>query len=41
MTRIAEGNVSPEERPRLNDKLIRLQDWFLEGSRREARAGAR
>ena len=23
------------------DKLTRLHDWFLEGSRREARAGAR
>jgi apolipoprotein N-acyltransferase len=41
MTRIAEGRVSAEERSRLNGKLTRLHDWFLEGSRREARAGAR
>ena len=41
MTRIAEGRVSPDERERLTDKLTRLHDWFLEGSRREARAGAR
>jgi apolipoprotein N-acyltransferase len=41
MTRIAEGSMSAEERPRLVEKLHRLQDWFLEGSRREARAGAR
>ena len=41
MTRIAEGRVSPDERKRLADKLTRLHDWFLEGSRREARAGAR
>ena len=41
MTRIAEGRVSSDERQRLTDKLTRLHDWFLEGSRREARAGAR
>ena len=41
MTQIAEGRVSPDERPRLAEKLTRLHDWFLEGSRREARAGAR
>ena len=41
MTRIAEGRMSPEERPQLIDKLHRLHDWFLESSRREARAGAR
>jgi apolipoprotein N-acyltransferase len=41
MTRISEGSVAPEERGRLTDKLTRLHDWFLEGSRREARAGAR
>ncbi len=41
MTRIAEGRMSAEERPLLVEKLHRLQDWFLEGSRREARAGAR
>jgi apolipoprotein N-acyltransferase len=41
MTRIAEGRLSPDERPRLAEKLTRLHDWFLDGSRREARAGAR
>jgi apolipoprotein N-acyltransferase len=41
MTRIAEGRLSPDERTRLTAKLTRLHDWFLEGSRREARAGAR
>jgi apolipoprotein N-acyltransferase len=41
MTRIAEGRLSPDERGRLADKLARLHDWFLDGSRREARAGAR
>ena len=41
MTRIAEGRVSPTERPAFAEKLRRLHDWFLDGSRREARAGAR
>jgi apolipoprotein N-acyltransferase len=41
MTRIAEGRVQPAERPLFAPKLHRLHDWFLEGSRREARAGAR
>ena len=41
MTRITEGRVSSDERPRIAVKLARLHDWFLEGSRREARAGAR
>jgi apolipoprotein N-acyltransferase len=41
MTRITEGRVSPGERPQIAAKLARLHDWFLEGSRREARAGAR
>jgi apolipoprotein N-acyltransferase len=41
MTRIAEGRVSVSERQQFEDKLSRLHDWFLEGSRREARAGAR
>jgi apolipoprotein N-acyltransferase len=41
MTRIAEGRVSPDERTPLGAKLARLHDWFLDGSRREARAGAR
>jgi apolipoprotein N-acyltransferase len=41
MTRIAEGRVAASERERFNEKLSQLHDWFLEGSRREARAGAR
>jgi apolipoprotein N-acyltransferase len=41
MTRIAEGRLSQEEHDRLNVKLQQLHDWFLERSRREARAGAR
>lgn len=41
MTKIASGRVSSAERPDLADKLARLHAWFLEGSRREARAGAR
>jgi apolipoprotein N-acyltransferase len=41
ITQIAEGRVAAGERERFNDKLSRLHDWFLEGSRREARAGAR
>jgi apolipoprotein N-acyltransferase len=41
ITRISEGRISAEERPKFGDKLRRLHDWFLEGSRREARAGAR
>jgi apolipoprotein N-acyltransferase len=41
MTRITEGRVPPDERPRIAAKLARLHDWFLKGSRREARAGAR
>jgi apolipoprotein N-acyltransferase len=41
MTRISEGRVSPAERAAVDDQLARLHDWFLDGSRREARAGAR
>jgi len=41
MTRITEGSVSPAERERLGAKLRALHEWFLEGSRREARAGSR
>lgn len=41
MTRITEGSISPEDRPSIDPKLAKLQDWFLEGTRREARAGAR
>jgi apolipoprotein N-acyltransferase len=41
MTRIPEGRVSPAELPVFTEKLHRLHDWFLDASRREARAGAR
>jgi len=41
ITRIAEGSVPPADHDRLHAKLARLHDWFLDGSRREARAGAR
>ena len=41
MTRITEGQVGPADRPSIDAKLAALHDWFLEGSRREARAGAR
>ena len=41
MTRITEGRVSPEDHAIFAAKLTQLQDWFLDGSRREARAGAR
>jgi apolipoprotein N-acyltransferase len=41
MTRVAEDSMTPEEGPRLAVKLTRLQDWFLERSRAEARAGTR
>ena len=41
MTRITEGRVRPEDIPQTMVKLARLHDWFLDGSRREARAGAK
>lgn len=41
ITQIAEGRVSDEERTRFTEKLTQLHNWFLESSRREARAGAR
>lgn len=41
MTRITDNSVTAEERQRLAGKLAQLQDWFLDQSRREARAGAR
>jgi apolipoprotein N-acyltransferase len=41
ITRIAEGRVSPGQREGVTNKLTQLHDWFLDGSRREARAGAR
>jgi apolipoprotein N-acyltransferase len=39
MTKISEGRISASEP--FGAKLSRLHDWFLEGSRREAHAGAR
>jgi apolipoprotein N-acyltransferase len=41
ITQIAEGSVSASDRERFSGKLSQLHDWFLESSRREARAGAR
>ena len=41
ITRITEGRVAPADRRSIDTKLARLHDWFLVGSRREARAGAR
>jgi len=41
LTQIAEGRVSADERTPFTEKLTQLHSWFLEGSRREARAGAR
>jgi apolipoprotein N-acyltransferase len=41
MTRITEGRLDAGDRVRMAEKLARLHAWFLDGSRREARAGAR
>jgi apolipoprotein N-acyltransferase len=41
MTRITEGSIARAEREPLRAKLGALHDWFLEGSRREARARSR
>ena len=41
MTRITEASITPAEREPLRAKLHSLHEWFLEGSRREARAGSR
>lgn len=41
ITRITEARVAPADRPSIDAKLATLHDWFLEGTRREARAGAR
>jgi apolipoprotein N-acyltransferase len=41
ITRITEGRVRPDSNPALAAKVAVLQEWFLAGSRREARAGAR
>jgi len=40
-TRILHGEVRDEERAQFGKAFGRLQDWFLENTRREARAGAR
>jgi apolipoprotein N-acyltransferase len=41
ITRITAGRVAPAERASIETKLAKLHDWFLDGSRREAHAGAR
>jgi apolipoprotein N-acyltransferase len=41
VTRITEGRVRPDDRALLGEKVARLQDWFLDSTRREARAGAK
>ena len=41
ITRITEASFAPSERERLASKLTALHGWFLDGTRREARAGAR
>ena len=41
MTRISEGRIPDDARAAIDGKLARLHDWFLEGSRREAQAGAK
>jgi len=41
MTRITEASITLAEREPLRAKLRALHEWFLEGSRREARAGSR
>ena len=40
-TRILHGEVRNEERAQFRKAFGRLQDWFLENTRREAQAGAR
>jgi len=39
--RFLHGDVRDEERTQLRQAFERLEDWFLENTRREARAGAR
>jgi len=41
MTRITEGRVRADEVAQVKSKLNQLHTWFLDGSRRESRAGAR
>jgi apolipoprotein N-acyltransferase len=41
MTRVSEGRIPDQERAAIDGKMARLHDWFLDGSRREARAGAK
>ena len=40
VTRITEGRIDAGQRGPVGEKLAHLQDWFLESTRREARAGA-
>ena len=39
--RLLHGEVRDEERPHFRKAFERLEDWFLENTRREARAGGR
>jgi apolipoprotein N-acyltransferase len=41
MTRITEGRIRADELERVKAQLTELHQWFFDGSRREARAGAR
>jgi hypothetical protein len=41
VTRIYEGRIASGERDAVAAKLTRLQEWFLESTVCEARAGAR
>lgn len=41
ITRIQSAAMRPDESALLHDKVTRLQEWFLESTRREARAGAK
>jgi len=41
VTRIIQARVQDDEREMLRQKTARLQDWFLDSSRREAVAGAK
>jgi apolipoprotein N-acyltransferase len=41
VTRLDEGRVADAERPEVRARLVPLQEWFLDQTVREARAGAR
>jgi apolipoprotein N-acyltransferase len=41
ITRIQSAKMRPDESALLRDKVARLQTWFLDSTRREARAGAK